>query len=356
MNTLKLAKLLQESGWQVSLLLNAKGMMYHNAITAGLNIATIQHYGGADMATAKVIGKWQARQPSSILFITFNKDIKAASAYKRFGDRKVKLVYQQHMQVGVKKRDIIHTLRYNMIDLWISPLPYLKEETIAKTRIPTRKIAIVPLAVDNHFTTRALPKADARKQLGLAQDAFIIGVLGRIDPKKGQDFTIRAMPALLRKFPDTQLLIMGNITANEGDAFLQKLYGLVAQYRLEDAVCFKPYIANPVVFYQAIDVFAMPAHGETYGMVTLEAMASGVPVAGVNREGTKELLQSGKFGWLHQLEDIDGYVQAISDIRANPATQEKIAAAKEEITVNFSTDKMMSSLNACLERLLAVGH
>lgn len=352
MNTLKLAKLLQERGWQVSLLLNASGIMYHNAVSLGLNIATIQYYGGKDFATATVINRWQNDYPSSILFVTFNKDIKDAATYKRFKNRSIKLVYQQHMQVGVKKRDIIHTLRYSMIDLWISPLPYLKEETMAKTRVPSRKITVVPLAVEDFFATETLLKSSARKQLGLAQDAFIIGILGRIDPKKGQDFCIRAMPKLLQLYPDVQLVIMGNITANEGDAFLQKLYTLVAEWQLQDCVHFKPYISNPSVFYKAIDVFAMPAHGETYGMVTLEAMASGVPVVGVNKEGTKELLQSGKYGWLHELEDIDGYTKAIDTIRTEISITEKIAAAKKEVALNFSIDKMMTGIDTALLKLL----
>lgn len=352
MNTLKLANLLLAQGWQVSLLLNAEGIMYRNAKEMNVHVNTLQEYGGRGKATSFVIRKWQKEYPSTILFVTFNKDIKPASAYKRFFNRKIKLVYQQHMQVGVKKRDFIHSLRYATINLWISPLPYLKSETMEKTRIPSHKIEVVPLAVDDHFAERTLSKDAARAELQLTKEAFIIGVLGRIDPKKGQDFCIKAMPKLLQQYPDAQLLIMGNITANEGDDYLQKLYSIVAALKLQSVIHFKPYIPNPSVFYQAIDVFAMPAYGETYGMVTLEAMASEVPVVGVNKEGTKELLQSGRLGWLHELEDIDGYVQAIKTIRTSTTTTEKIALAKQEVVMHFSTAKMMNDINSSLEKLL----
>src|SRR5690606_13407321 len=112
-----------------------------------------------------------------------------------------KLVYQQQMKVGVNKRDLIHRLRYNMLDLWISPLPYLKEETIARTHVPAGKIAMIPLGVDAEaILNTPVTRVDARKYLDLPQDAHILGVLGRIDPQKGQDFAIRALAHLKKEY------------------------------------------------------------------------------------------------------------------------------------------------------------
>lgn len=354
-NTLKLALLLKEKGWRVCLLLNKKGMMYQQAINESVDADLLQDYGGGDQrASATVIHKWNKERKCSLLFVTYNKDISAIAAYKRFYNRHVKLVYQQHMQVGVKKRDLIHTLRYKKLDLWISPLEYLKEETIAKTRVPANKITVIPLAIDEtHFSASTLKKEEARQQLTLPEDGFLIGVLGRVDPKKGQDFLIRALAYLKDKYPDLRLLIMGNVTANEGDDFLNQLHELVKKHQLEDRVFFRGYIKDPVVFYKAIDVFAMPSHGETYGMVTLEAMASGVPVIGVGKDGTKEILKGGKLGWLHELEDIHAFSRHLAHILENEADRNRITdAARAEVMQHYTADKMMRGITRVLEKLL----
>ncbi|RYZ53624.1 MAG: DUF4401 domain-containing protein, partial [Sphingobacteriales bacterium] len=150
MNTLKQARTLEEKGWTVWLLVNELSPMYTEAAKYCSNITSVQQVsGGGEKPKARWIHKWLKEKNPAILFTPYNKDIKSLSVYKRFYNRKVKLVYQQHMKVGVKKRDLIHRLRYNMLDLWISPLPYLKEETIEKTTVPAEKIAVVPLGLEH---------------------------------------------------------------------------------------------------------------------------------------------------------------------------------------------------------------
>ncbi len=355
MNTLKLANWLEGYGWQVAMLINADSPMSKEAGKFCKNVTTIQQIKPAQSkATPGVINKWLKGKNVSILFTPFNKDIKALSNYKRFFNRRVKLVYQQHMQVGVKKRDLIHTLRYNMLDLWISPLQYLKEETMLKTSVPSHKIAVITLGLDaDQFLNSAITKEQARAELNLPQDVYLLGVLGRIDPKKGQDFLIRAVAHINTNFKkDYHLILMGNMTHNEGDEYFMLLEKLVAENNLNDQVHFRPYNQDVNLFYKAIDVFAMPSHGETYGMVTLEAMLSGKPVLGVNRDGTAELLQHGKFGWLHELDDLEDFTQKLFAIDHVPKTKTLLQAATEEVLNNYSFEYSMKEIDMVLNNLL----
>ncbi len=332
------------------MLVNAAGTMDQQAAEYASDTTTIQSLGDSKLSKA-VLKKWLLSHSVSILLTPYNKDIAALCSYKRWSNRSVKLVYQQHMQVGVKKRDFIHTLRYNMLDAWISPLEYLKQETISKTKVPASKVTVIPLGLDpGRLINASLPMNEARQQLQLPQDVSLIGVLGRIDPKKGQDFLISA----LAKLPDHyHLLIAGNVTPNEGEEYLNHLHHLVEKNSLEERVHFRKNQKDVSLFFSAIDIFAMPSHGETYGMVTLEAMLSGVPVIGVNRDGTAELLQHGRFGWLHELEDIDGFLQKLAELQSDPNLVAKLSAARTEVLTNYTTDGMMKATDQLLTSLLS---
>ncbi|HTN47143.1 MAG TPA: glycosyltransferase family 4 protein [Flavipsychrobacter sp.] len=351
MYTLELAQALKQLGWEVKLLLNEKSNLYGHSREL-FDAVTIQRY-AKEKNTASVIRKWNKTENCSLLFTPYNKDIKPLAIYKRFSGKNIRIVYQQHMKVGVRKRDFIHRLRYNMLDLWITPLEYLRQETLEKTTIPDRKIRIVPVGLElDKFQNVDISQSSARTQLELPADAFIIGVLGRVDPKKGQDFLIKAVASLKSKSA-VHLLIMGDVTAYEGNDWLQYLHQLVKENGLEHRVHFRSYQQEVLLFYKAIDVFAMSSHGETYGLVTLEAMYCGRPVIGVNTDGTKALLEGGKFGWLYNLDDLESFSRQLSYIMQQPEeTKEKIKQAKQHVANQYQFSYTASAMDAILSELL----
>lgn len=355
LNTLKLAVWLRDCGWEVHLLLHESGVIWQQIKEEGGQADTIQqHNAGRHKLTAAALQKWVQAYSLPLLLAVYNKDIPAMSWYKRTRNRHIRLAYQQHMKVGVMKRDLIHTLRYAMLDQWISPLQYLKKETQTLTRVPEEKIVVIPLAVETkYFTEPDLDRIQARKLLNLPEEAWIIGVLGRLDPKKGQDFLVSTLATLRTLYPDIHLLIMGNATLHEGDAFTRKVHGLVAAHELTDRVHFREHSHNPVAFYRAIDVFAIPSHGETFGMVTVEAMAAGVPVLGTGRDGTKEILQDGALGWLHAYEDEAGFVRMMQAIRAGgDSVETKIKSARETAIKTYAVSAMIKAMDRILSGLL----
>lgn len=349
LNGLKLAGWLMEYGWEVFLLVHEGGPMHLHAARDPL-LAGMVTVCGQPGLTGKVLHQWVQGHHIPVLLTMYNKDISVLSYYKRFRNRKIRLVYQQQMKIGVNKRDWIHTFRYAMFDCWISPLEYLKQETLTRTRIPEKKIAVIPLAVEtSHFSAGGgISRETARKELDLPGDSWLIGVLGRLDPKKGQDFLVRMLIHLSGQYPDLHLLLMGNATLNEGDAYVRKVKSLAAHPAIKDRIHFREHRADPLVFFRAIDVFAMPSHGETFGMVTVEAMAAGVPVIGTDRDGTRALLKQGRLGWLHGYEDESSFAQQLARIRSGEQVQEKIAHAQAEAEQVYTKEKMMPALDSLL--------
>ena len=353
LNTLRLAGWLREAGWKVHLLTAGDRPIYQHAGEAPSSVQVFSEVGlprkGGQL---RIIHAWVRRYKIHVLFVPYNKDIAVASLYKRFYDREIGLVYQQHMQVGVRKRDLIHTLRYAMIDVWISPLQYLKEETLRLTRVREERIEVIPFGIEPELFLQSLwTRGQARESLGLPQDAYIIGVLGRLDPKKGQDLVVRALRQLCdRGDANYHVLLMGSTTINEGDAFSQRLHELVRECGLSDRVHFRSYEEDVMVFFRAIDLFAMPSHGETFGMVTVEAMAAGVPVIGTDKDGTREILGEGRYGYLFEKEDVDGFCRQVEAVRGDESGKRK--AAQDAALAEYSKSKMVESINRVLLELV----
>jgi len=353
-NTLQLASWLRNEGWRVSLLLLKDSRMRQAAPAYCNDILSIP--GGYFLKWRKLfyLRDWIKKRESRIFFTAFNKDIAAAALYKRFCNKKLVIVYQQQMKVGVDKRDLVHRLRYQMVDRWISPLHYLKEETIRRTTIPAEKISVIPLCIEgNKFFDCPLSRTEARVALDLPADKKIIGVLGRLDPEKGQDFLIRCISRLKTGFGmDYTLLIMGEKTIGLADDYNRLLQELVTRLAVSGSVCFRPFSSQVEVFYKAIDVFAMASKAEPFGMVVIEAMASGCPVISVNRDGPAEILANGELGYLYEYRDEADFAAKLQEMEGNPQLPVMLNKAREKVRESYTRENLCAQLDSLFHDLL----
>lgn len=354
MNTVKLAVALRARGWAVTVLAVEKTAFYAAAEGAGLTTGCIERPGALTaVPRARRIARWMRSHNSRLLLMPFRRDIATASLTKRLFAPRIRAVYQQHMKLGVSKRDAIHTVRYAALDAWIAPLKYLREEALKKTRVPARKIHVIPFGIDvEYFTQNPFSKEEARAMLHLPPDVPMLGVLGRIDPKKGQDFLIDALPVLDRKLSEEyHLLIAGAATLGEGEGYEKSLHALVQALGLSGRVHFRKAADDVRPFYRAIDVFCMPSEGETYGMVTLEALVSGLPVVGTDKDGTREILSGVQLGFLYKARDAGDFAGALQRAARNTADQQSASDTRDAV-MKYSHVLAMDNTSDLLRSLL----
>ncbi len=269
-----------------------------------------------------------------ILFVGATRDVAFTALLKNYFYPKLKLVYHQQMQLGIVKKDLIHTIRFNRLDRWIAPLPYLAREIETHTRFKSKRIRIIPLCIDSkQFSRVKLEKEEARNRLKLPPDKIILGILGRIDSSKGQDFLIKAIHHLNKKGYDIDLLIMGEQTRNDGDEYFDLVKNLIHTFELKKNVHIRPFSKDTLPFFKAIDIFAMTTKKETFGMVTVEAMASGVPVIAANSGGSIEILEHGKLGQLYTPMNLPDFLEKITEMLNNMHRVRQIAENAKMIAV-----------------------
>jgi phosphatidylinositol alpha-1,6-mannosyltransferase len=143
--------------------------------------------------------------------------------------------------------------------------------------------------------------AALRERLGIGPDRPLIVCVGRIVARKGQDTLVHAMPTVLARVPEALLLIVGD------GPYRKRIEALAATLNLRSAVRFTGSVpsADLPAYFDAADVFAMPCrarlHGleaEAWGIVFLEAQASGVPVVVGNSGGAPESCIPGETGFV----------------------------------------------------------
>jgi len=160
---------------------------------------------------------------------------------------------------------------------------------------PSQKIGVVPCGVNlEHF--RVTGKAQARRNLGLDSEKIILFV-GRIDPLKGADNLIKALPHLCH-IPKLKLIIIGGGEHSQRE--IRQLRKLAYDLEVASSVDFLGLIKHEDLpyFYNAADACVVPSYYESFGLVALESLACGTPVVATDVGNHKNLIRQGDTGYV----------------------------------------------------------
>jgi len=153
------------------------------------------------------------------------------------------------------------------------------------------------------ITSIMLSKHDAREELGLPQDVFLFGTIGRLVKIKGHIHLLEAFKKLHYQQPNAHLVIIG-----EGKE-RNHLENYITQNQLSKVVFLPGEIINANRFVKAFDCFVLPSLEEGFGMVLLEAMAGKTPCIASNVGGIPTVL--GDRGKLVPPADVDALANAM---------------------------------------------
>ncbi|WP_188659447.1 glycosyltransferase family 4 protein [Sphingomonas metalli] len=156
-----------------------------------------------------------------------------------------------------------------------------------------------------------------RRDLGIGDDEVAIGFLGRLVKEKGLDVFAAVAQELARRGVPHRVLAIGKGPAE--DWFAREVPGaILAGYQSGDD------LGRAVA---SMDVFFNPSVTETFGNVTTEAMAAGVPVVAARATGAVDLVVDGETGFLVPPRDIAAYADAIAAIIADPSLRAAMGEA-----------------------------
>jgi hypothetical protein len=217
--------------------------------------------------------------------------------------------------------------------------------------VPADRLAMVPCGVDlGEFRLRtAASRRRARRQLGLAQDEFVVLQLGRMVPRKGVDNVIRAVARMDRSRPVRLLVVGGNDATADARSTpeIGRLRAVAAECDVAAAVTFtgqRPRSALRAC-YHAADVFVSTPWYEPFGITPLEAMACGVPVIGSAVGGIRYSVVDGVTGFLVPPRDADALARCLERLRAEPALADALGrAGARRVRARFTWERVTEEL------------
>lgn len=202
---------------------------------------------------------------------------------------------------------------------------------------PQINLTIIPNGVDlEHFSPTVKPWPRFR------DGKLIILFVGRMDPRKGAKYLFAALPELERLIPDYRVVVVGT-------GWMSSYYDALIPITLRQRVEFCGY-ASPAElprYYRSADVYVSPAVGnESFGIVLLEAMASGVPLVATDIDGYRQVVTSGKEGLLVPPRDPKALATAIAELAGDPEWRRQMGESGRTTVERYAWPKVVDRIEA----------
>ena len=185
------------------------------------------------------------------------------------------------------------------------------------------------------------------RDAGVTGHPLILGV-GQLIERKGWEYTIRCMPAIITRFPEAKLLIVGPSQPAE-PAFRQHLMQLATELGVIDYIQIlqdntPEFICDA---YRSATILTHPSFVESFGMVLLEAMTAGVPLVAHNGTGIPCTIDDRVTGYVVDVRDVPKYTDALFSLLADPTLRQRMGAeGKRQAETRFSQAEIASQLFA----------
>jgi D-inositol-3-phosphate glycosyltransferase len=179
--------------------------------------------------------------------------------------------------------------------------------------------------------------AQARRRLGLPQDAIVLMFAGRVQPLKGPDIVLRAAAALGPELAARLVVLFVGGPSGSEVGVPGRLTALASRLDMNDRVRFEPPCPQRELadWYRAATLVLVPSHSESFGLVALEAQACGTPVVAAAVGGLRTAVRDGVSGVLVDGHDPADWARAIERLLTEPGMLQRLSQGAVEHAAGF---------------------
>lgn len=216
-------------------------------------------------------------------------------------------------------------------------------------RLPSgmrKRIGVVLNAIElKNFHRDPTAKSRIRTELGVDQADPLIGIVGLITPRKGQLELMRAFGQALTQIPQAVLLLAGAPLFNRDHEYLAAVERTAEELGIRDRVRILGARTDISAIMQSLDVLVVNSKVEPFGLVILEAMASGAPVIATEVDGIPEIIEHAQNGWLVPPRQEGLLTEAIIHLGRQRELRARLAEqGKQHVAAYFSADRYITEL------------
>jgi glycosyltransferase involved in cell wall biosynthesis len=218
------------------------------------------------------------------------------------------------------------------------------------------KVRVIHNGIDiSKFRPDESARAAVIQEYGLPVDAFIVGSVGRIEPRKGLAQVVEALASAARLHPRVRLLVVGEAPPDQLE-WKAQLMDRIAQLNVADKVIFAGFLDSMPRVVAGLDVLAACATGEggeAFPLNVLEAMACGRPVISVPQGGVVEQVVDKETGFLVESGDIGAIVDALIALIEDPELARRMGAAgRRVVEQHFRVDQQVRAFEQLYAEML----
>ena len=223
-----------------------------------------------------------------------------------------------------------------------------KESTIKKRSIQEGKVIVlynaIPLEEFHELTPEQ--KEEERRRLGINPDYKIVGTVTRLREEKGNKYLLEAAVEVLKVFPKTVFLIIGDGPLRE------ELQNLCKQLNIDENVILYGFSGDIQKFYSIFDIKVITSVNEGFSFALIEAMAMGRAIVATDVGGPKEILKDGETGLLVPMKDSGMLARKIISLLENGQELERLARNAKKESKNYDINLYVRELERQYEDLL----
>jgi glycosyltransferase involved in cell wall biosynthesis len=260
--------------------------------------------------------------------------------------------------LNVKVRKFIERKAVSESDRVIVLSRFTKGNLQRVYKIPAEKIIIIPGGVDLERFYPATDKTKIRQHLNIPQEKMVFLTVRDLEPRMGLQNLIYAVKKARSKLPDIYLVLGGQGPLDADLKLLARTLGV------EDCIKFTGFIPEELLsdYYRMADIFVLPTlELEGFGLITLEALASGVPVLGTPVGGTVEILS--RLDSKYLFKDISSeamaelIIKTCREFKRNPMLWQDVSSqCRLFVEENYSWEKNVKSLENIIAEFTARGN
>jgi len=238
----------------------------------------------------------------------------------------------------------------NRADRVIACSYYMREQIADIFGVEEERVAVIPNGIDpGDLQPQDEPKLRRLRSEFAAPDESLVLLIGRLVYEKGFQLALEAMPRLIEAVPGTRFLVAGSGTHE------QELRRQAAELGLDSHGTFLGWIGDDVLhsLYRIADVCVVPSIYEPFGLVALEAMASGCPCIVADTGGLREVVPHNEAGLRFRSRDSEALGEMVERVLTDEQLRQRLVAEGSEHVLRFDWADVAESTAGVYAELVA---
>lgn len=284
---------------------------YENLVSNFEQLEMTREIGINDLKAIRKVRKLIKKYRPDIVYAHSSK----AGAIARIADIGIKnhCIYNPHgwafnMRCSNEKK-LLYKVIENILSLFCEKIICIsdaeKQSALDKKICGENKLQVIFNGVDIKEYENKIHNEVKRKELKIPENAFVIGMVGRISEQKAPDIFIRAAKLIKDKVPSSYFIIVGS-----GEQEI-KIKEYATKNNFLDSLCITGWVENPMSYIELFDVACLLSRWEGFGLVLPEYMMAAKPIVASRVDAIPNIIKDGENGLLVEVDDVIGVYDAV---------------------------------------------